>query len=68
MNMKVYELLEKSGVTPKNPLKAPVVNMNITGISESSLRVADGHLFVAISDTPLTVKPISVMPLNAALA
>ncbi|MFV8815797.1 Mur ligase domain-containing protein, partial [Aerococcus urinaeequi] len=49
MNMKVYELLEKSGVTPKNPLKAPVVNMNITGISESSLRVADGHLFVAIS-------------------
>lgn len=49
MNMKVYELLEQSGVTPKNPLKAHVENMNITGIDESSLQVTDGHLFVAIS-------------------
>lgn len=49
MNMKVYELLEQSGVTARNPLPAEVEQLEITGISESSLRVADGHLFVAIS-------------------
>lgn len=49
MNMKVYELLEQSGVTARNPLPADVQHIEITGISESSLQVTNGHLFVAIS-------------------
>ena len=49
MSMKVYELLEQSGVTARNPLPADVEQLEITGISESSLQVANGHLFVAIS-------------------
>lgn len=49
MNMKVYELLEQSGVTARNPLPADVEQLEITGISESSLQVTNGHLFVAIS-------------------
>lgn len=49
MNMKVYELLEQSGVTARNPLSADVEQLEITGISESSLQVTNGHLFVAIS-------------------
>lgn len=49
MNMKVYELLKQSGVTPKNPIQQHVQNIEITGISESSLHVKNGHLFVAIS-------------------
>ena len=47
--MKVYELLEQSGVTARNPLPADVEQLEITGISESSLQVTNGHLFVAIS-------------------
>lgn len=47
--MKVYELLKQSGVTPKNPIQQHVQNIEITGISESSLHVTNGHLFVAIS-------------------
>ena len=49
MSMKVYELLEQSGVTARNPLPADVEQLEITGISESSLQVTNGHLFVAIS-------------------
>ena len=49
MNMKVYELLEQSGVTARNPLPADVEQLEITGISESSLQVINGHLFVTIS-------------------
>ena len=49
MNMKVYELLEQSGVTARNPLPAEVEQLEITGISESSLQVTNGHLFVVIS-------------------
>ncbi|MFE2776002.1 hypothetical protein [Aerococcus urinaeequi] len=49
MNMKVYDLLEQSGVTARNPLPADVEQLEITGISESSLQVTNGHLFVAIS-------------------
>lgn len=47
--MKVYELLEQSGVTARNPLPADIEQLEITGISESSLQVTNGHLFVAIS-------------------
>ena len=47
--MKVYELLEQSGVTARNPLPAEVEQLKITGISESSLQVINGHLFVTIS-------------------
>ena len=47
--MKVYELLEQSGVTARNPLPADVEQLKITGISESSLQVINGHLFVTIS-------------------
>lgn len=48
MNMKVDELLEQSGVTPINQLPTDVQNMAITGISESSLQVKEGYIFVAV--------------------